>query len=59
MLFTQRCIFKPQFLSRYQYFPNERGTVSGFGAAPSSRRDQGGGGAGRHAWGQGNQLGGN
>ena len=43
---------------RYKYFPNRRGGVAGFGMAPSSRRrpdDNGGGG--RHAWGQGQQLG--
>lgn len=49
----------PQFL--YKYFPNRRGGVSGFGEAPSVRRDRPddrGQGQGRHNWGQGNVLGG-
>lgn len=44
----------------YKYFPNKRGGVSGFGMAPSSRRpDDGGDDNRRHAWGGGQQLGGN
>jgi hypothetical protein len=42
--------------SRYKLLPNRRGTVAGFGMAPSSRRAEGDGGGGRHAWGQGNRL---
>uniref|UniRef100_H2Z1B2 Derlin n=1 Tax=Ciona savignyi TaxID=51511 RepID=H2Z1B2_CIOSA len=50
----------PQFL--YKYFPNTRSGVSGFGAAPASRRreeDNGGdvGGGARHRWGEGRRLG--
>ncbi|XP_078482218.1 derlin-1-like [Ciona intestinalis] len=49
----------PQFL--YKYFPNTRSGVSGFGAAPQSRRrdvdgDEGNNG-GRHRWGEGRRLG--
>jgi len=45
----------------YNYLPNRQGGVSGFGMAPPSNRRPAGGDAGRqqrHAWGQGNQLGG-
>lgn len=47
----------PQFL--YKYFPNTRGGVSGFGVAPSSRREQrdGGGGDGHRWGGAGQRLG--
>lgn len=53
----------PISLSRYRYFPNRRGGVSGFGAPPTRRpaaQEQPGGGAGggRHNWGQGFRLGG-
>ncbi|CAH1780366.1 unnamed protein product [Owenia fusiformis] len=46
----------PQFL--YKYFPNRRGGVAGFGMAPQSRRQERDDNGGRHAWGTGNQLGG-
>ncbi|KAF7708114.1 hypothetical protein HF521_017171 [Silurus meridionalis] len=46
----------------YQWFPNRRGGVSGFGVQPTRRRAPqeqagGGGGGGRHNWGQGFRLG--
>lgn len=52
----------PNFL--YRLFPRRQGGMSGFGQAPSSRRrpDDDGNDGGlfrRHAWGQGQQLGGN
>ncbi|XP_048752583.1 derlin-1-like [Ostrea edulis] len=45
----------------YKYFPNRRGGVSGFGMAPSSRRQaaDNNGDNHRHNWGRGNNLGGN
>lgn len=52
-----------QFLSTpnffYTYLPNRRGGVAGFGMAPTSRRTQDPNADQRHAWGRGNQLGGN
>ncbi|XP_041376840.1 derlin-1-like [Gigantopelta aegis] len=45
------------FFNRYKYFPNRRGGVAGFGMPPSSRRRPEDDHGGRHAWGQGNQLG--
>jgi derlin-1 len=48
----------PSFL--YTYLPNRRGGVSGFGMPPASNRRPAEGDANRrHAWGQGNPLGGN
>ena len=64
-----RITFLPQMLpfnrlpppSRYRFFPNTRGGVSGFGVPPSRRpaaQEQAGGGLrGRHNWGQGVRLG--
>lgn len=56
-------------LSRYRFFPNRRGGVSGFGVPPTrpaAQEPQGGGGdgrggggrGGRHTWGEGFRLGG-
>ena len=51
----------PQFL--YNWFPNHRGGVHGYGQAPQARagNDGGGGGGGGgfrgHNWGQGRRLG--
>jgi len=53
----------PQIL--YDWFPNRRGGVSGYGQAPASAQGGGGGGGGGpamgfgggHRWGQGNRLG--
>lgn len=44
----------------YKYFPNRRGGVSGFGMAPSSRRQtpDNNGDNQRHNWGRGHNLGG-
>ncbi|KAJ9587886.1 hypothetical protein L9F63_018667 [Diploptera punctata] len=49
----------------YNWFPNQRGGIHGFGQAPVARGPAGGntggggGGGGRHNWGQGQVLGGN
>lgn len=48
----------PQIL--YRYFPNQSGGVSGFGQAPTARRQNDGDNQdlrGRHIWGAGNRLG--
>jgi len=45
----------PQFL--YNWFPNRRGGVHGFGSAPQNRPAAPGGGGGRHNWGRGQTLG--
>lgn len=45
----------PRFL--YQYFPNARGSVSGFGVPPSSRERQETGNEGIRSWGSGQRLG--
>merc|ERR1719228_472505 len=54
----------PDFL--YNFFPNRRGGVSGYGQAPASAQQGGGGGGGGaggggfprpHQWGQGQRLG--
>ncbi|XP_067652128.1 derlin-1-like [Haliotis asinina] len=54
-----RLLSVPQFL--YNYFPNRRGGVAGFGMAPSSRRrqDDGRDDPRGHNWGRGQNLGGN
>ena len=50
-------VYKVLFYSRYKYFPNCRGGVSGFGAPqPTARRYPGD--DNRHNWGAGQQLGG-
>ena len=47
----------PFFLIRYNYLPNRRGGVAGFGQAPASRRDTSNRGANAFG-GTGNRLGG-
>jgi len=41
--------------SRYKFFPNRRGGVSGFGQAPASRRRPDDDNQGAHRWGGGGQ----
>jgi len=50
-------ISTPQFM--YNWFPNRRGGVAGFGMPPASRRRDDNDNRGGHTWGRGNALGGN